>query len=589
VVAALGSYGLWRVLAPSSDRTGEESAIQDVIPDRKMIVVLPFENLGEPEDGYFADGITEEITSRLATLNGLGVISRTSAMQYKGARPSVRRIGEELGVDYVLEGTVRWQRSSTGPSRVRVTPQLIQVSDDSHLWAERYDRVLADIFEVQSDIARQVSNQLGIALLEPQRRSLQSRPTGSLEAYDSYLRGNDYLNRGRELRSPEAVHFAIGLYEDAIRLDPKFALAHARLSVAHGGLYDDQFDYTEERLSAAQAAVDRALELDPELPEAHYALGLLLYAGRQDPERALAEFQRVLRSQPNNAEVYEAISTVQQEEGRMDEGLASLKRAMELNPKLGRLPCSVGGTYFATRDFEKALLYHDQAIRLTPDRSCPYVCKLWIHLNQDGSTENARAFLSQIPTSIGLEETPPIIYPLIRMEMIDGRYEEALERLSSGPSKVLEFQNFFMPKELLAAQIYGLLGRTKEEKAHYEAARDLLEIEARERPEDSRIHSALAIAYAGIGRAEEAVREAKLGLALPGRGRGSITGYRRKDLAQVYVMIGEFDAAIDQLEHLLSTPSFFAAPYLKVEPTWRPLLDHTRFQALLEKYSPKAG
>jgi len=240
------------------------------------IVVLPFDNLGDPDDQYFADGMTEEIASRLATLDGIGVISRTSALQYKDARPVASRIGEELGVDYILEGTVRWQLADDGSSRVRVTPQLIRVAQDTSIWTERYDAVLADIFEVQSDIARRVSESLGVALLEPQKRSLAVRPTDNLEAYDAYLRANDYFLRGQELISVDEVRLAIPMYQEALRLDRDFALAHARLAVAYVSAAQlSSQPLSPEHRAGAASAIERALELDAGLPEAHLARGAL--------------------------------------------------------------------------------------------------------------------------------------------------------------------------------------------------------------------------------------------------------------------------------------------------------------------------
>ena len=368
-----GGYLLQRGLVPSEEGITATRASQEAVSDHKMIVVLPFENLGAPEDNYFADGMTEEIISRLVALDGLGVISRTSAMQYKESPLSLRQIGEELGVDYVLEGTVRRQRSASGPGQVRVTPQLIRVSEDTHLWAERYDAVPADIFEVQSDIAKQVIEKLDIVLLEPQRRSLESRPTENLEAYDAYLRGNDYLHRGKEVHSRDEVHFAIQMYEEALQLDPTFALAHAQPFHAHAWLYGS-FDRTDARLALAKEAVDRALELDPGLPEAHYALGLI-YSSEGDRDRTLEEYQIVLRSRPGNAEVLEGISFVQAALGQWEESRITMRTAMKLNPRLGRLACWAGGRSLALRDFSDAIRSHDRAIQLVPDRSCPYYCK----------------------------------------------------------------------------------------------------------------------------------------------------------------------------------------------------------------------
>ncbi|MCZ6616769.1 MAG: protein kinase [Gammaproteobacteria bacterium] len=572
--AAIGIvFGFWQFLPKT----------ETISTGRKMIVVLPFENLGSPEDEYFTSGMTEEITSRLAMVSNLGVISRTSSFQYDRAGKSIKRIGEDFGVDYVLEGTVRWARESTGTSRIRVTPQLIRVSDDTHLWAENYDQVINDIFQVQSEIAAAVIEKIGVALLDPERRAIDSEPTGNLEAYDSYLRGNEFLNRGRELSSAREIHFAIQMYEEAIRLDRTFALAYARKAEAHIWLYTVYEDRTDARLANAKEAVNRALELNPGLPEAHLALGMIYNSGEGDSDRALEEYRTVLRSQPNNAEVFEAISEVHEDLGQWEEGLANLKRAMELNPRLGRLPCSAGGIAFGLRDFGEALHLHDRAIRLTPDRACPYWCKLFIYLNRDGSTENARSFLAQIPQSVGLEETPPINYPWVMVDMMDGRYEEALSRLSSGSTEAFEFGQFYIPKDQLAAQIYGLMDRPELEAIHYEAAHAMLMEKIREYPNDDRIHGSLGIAYAGLGRDEDAIREGRLGIELLGGTRDNKLGYRLKDLAQIYVMMGDHDEAINHLERLLSVPALFSAPYLKADPTWLPLRDDPRFQDLLQR------
>ncbi len=551
----------------------------------RKIVVLPFENLGEPDDEYFADGMTEEITSRLAALKGLSVISRTSAMRYKDSRPTIKQIGEELGVEYVLEGTVRWQHASDGPSRVRVTPQLIRVSEDSHLWAERYDAVLADVFEVQSDIAVKVSKQLGVALLEPERLLLESRPTANLEAYDSFLRGNDYYNRGTELISAEEMGIALGQYKEAIRQDPEFALAHARLATVHAWFYTTYSDRTATRLSLADDAVQQALKLNHDLPEAHQALGQI-YMARDDHHRALAEFETVLESQPSNAQVFADISLTQLELGKWDEAKATMKKASELSPRLGRFTCFVGGFSIGMRDFKDALFFHDRAIKLTPDRACPYFCKANIFLHRDGTTARARAFLEDLPASVGLEESPPINLPWVVIDIIDGKYEDALKRLSSGSSDDYTFDLFYIPKDLLAAGIHRLMGNYDLAEKSYEAARDSLRKGIEKSPEDDRLRGALGIAYAGLGDRDGAIREGELGLELLSGAQGMALGYRLQELAQIHMMIGQHDTAIDYLERILTTPTLFTARFLKADPTWIPLRDNPRFRTLLEVHMP---
>ncbi len=265
-VPAFGAAGVILIVAAAwfignSGQRGTTAAA-----DVPRVVVLPFENLGTPEDDYFADGISEEVTSRIAEISGLRVISRQSATQYKGSDKTLQQIGEELSVEYVLEGTIRTDRSPDGSGQVRVTPQLIRVSDDAHLWTDRYTAALVagDIFRVQADIAEQVAQELDVTLLEPERRRLAAQPTDNQEAYDYFLRGNDYSGRSVEQQDWQ---IAIQMYQKAVELDPEFAVAYAKLSWAHSGMWWFFYDRTQQRRPMAKQAVDEALRLDPDLPQ----------------------------------------------------------------------------------------------------------------------------------------------------------------------------------------------------------------------------------------------------------------------------------------------------------------------------------
>ena len=273
MLGGLLAAGLWGVVATGWLLFGDRLAGGG---ERKLVLVLPFENLGLPEDDFFAEGITEEITSRLAGVSEVGVIGRTTAHRYKKTDKTIKQIGAELGVDYVLEGTVRWQRTPDGTSRVRVTPQLVQVVDETYMWSDRYDAVLADIFEVQSDIAAQVVRALDVTLLAGDRRVIESKPTENLAAYEEYLRGNESLNRGV---AEQALLTAVEYYKTAVELDPTFALAYAKLSEAHVQLYWQYYDRSEERLTKAKESVDTAMRLQPELPEARVVVALLEQLG----------------------------------------------------------------------------------------------------------------------------------------------------------------------------------------------------------------------------------------------------------------------------------------------------------------------
>jgi len=552
---------------------------KEVQPSSKQIrlVVLPFENLGSTEDEYFADGITDAITARLAVIHGLGVISRQSAMQYKKREKSAQVIREELGVDYILEGTIQRERPSDPNSRVRIIPQLIRASDDTHVWAETYDNDMSEIFQVQSDLAERVAQALDIALLEPERHALASRPTENMEAYDYYLRGDEYHKRSN---LKNHIKIAISMYEMAVELDPTFALAYAQLSRAHLFLYWMYFDRSDARLAMAKEAVDRAFQLNPELPEAHLALGLYYYWGHLDYGSALEEFAIIGKSLPNNSELPEYIGYVQRRQGKFEQALANLKKASELDPRYGRLIEEIGDTYVHLRNYPEAERCYNRAISLRPDSPISYSSKAWLYLFWEGKTEKARAVLEEASQNIGSLEDRLIV---VLLDVFDGNYQEALAQLSSLKLEAFESSFYFIPKAQLYAQINGLLANRQLEQSYYESARSILESKIEERPEDGRFHSSLGIAYAGLGRKEDALREGKLAVELLPVTKEALRGcYRVKDLARIYVMVGEYDLAIEQLEYLLSIPSELSIPLLRLDPAWDPLRNHPRFQKLVE-------
>ena len=543
------------------------------------IVVLPFENLGLTEDDYFTDGVTEEITSRLSAIHSLGVISRTSATQYRKSDKTIRQIGEELDVEYVLEGTVRWVRPSEGPSQVRVTPQLIRVSDDTHLWSDRYDAVLANIFEVQSNIAEKVAKELDIALLEPERLVIKSRPTENMEAYEYYLRGNEYFHRST-LR--DDLTMAMKMYEKAVEIDPEFTLVYARLSEVHSNLYWHYYDHSEERIALAKQAVDKALELDPELPEVHLALGHYYYHCHLDYDRALEQFDIARISQPSNGDLLSFIGFVQRRQGKFEQALVHIKKASELDPLSPETAFELADTYMLARKYPEAEYYYKRSA-LSPDLPWPYANGGWLYLRWQGDIQKARAAFEQVSWKSGYLEHPYDLYKSVLLDVFEKKYQAALENLSSVKLESFDTQFIFIPKELLSAQISGLMGNQQSEKAYYESARSILEAKIQELPEDSRFHSSLGIAYAGLGLKDDAIREGELATDLLPVSKEAWRGtFRIEDLARIYVMVGEFDAAIEKLEFLLDVPSELSVPLLQIDPAWDPLRDHPRFKKLIE-------
>ena len=544
---------------------------------RKMIVILPFENLGPAEDEYFAAGITEEITSRLSSVRELGVISGTSALQYDRKGKTMKQIGKDLGADFVLEGTVRWDKGVGAKGRVRITPQLIRASDDTHLWSERYERVIDDIFAIQSEVAEQVIEQLDLTLLEKEKQGLKAKPTENIEAYQAYLRGLDYM--GRVGYSADDSRLAIEMFELAVELDPKFALAYIQLSQAYSLTYHYGYDRTADCQSKAKAAADRAFELQPDLPEAHLALGYYYYWCFKDYDQALKEFSIAEKGLPNEISILEALGYIQRRQGKFQEAAEKIKAAFQLNPQNASLAYELGLTYLYLRKHAEADDYLSRSISLFPDQAVAYSFKAMNHWAWEGSIEKARAVLEKMPKTDAFS-----IYICFLQKCMERNYQAALDWINSSPIDPLEFTTFVSPKSLLAGMAYQLLKQPEPAWFSFDSARSFLENELKKRPDDPRLHSSLGITYAGLGRKEEAVREGQLAVKLYPISRDVFFGANYLEgLAHIYLMVGEYDKAVDTIEELLSIPHWYSSQTLRIDPRLDELRNHPKFKRLLEK------
>jgi tetratricopeptide (TPR) repeat protein len=401
-----------------------------------------------------------------------------------------------------------------------------------------------------------------------------------MAAYDYFLRGNEYRHRSEH---ESDLKIAIQMYERAVELDPKFALAYAQLSRCHARMYWLYYDHTGERLGIAKKVVDKALQLDPDSPETHFALGHYYYQGQSDWDRALEEFAIARKSQPNNSDLLSYIGFVQRRQGKFEEALANIKRASDLDPLSNNLAEHLGETFELMRNYPEALRYFNRAISLAPDVPGAYYSKSGLYLLWEGNKEKARMVLEQAAQNIGsFGEQPFLVLMSVQLNMSDGKYQEALAQLSSSRVEAFSSQSVFIPKAQIYAQINGLMGNKDVEQAQYESAASILETSIQQEPNDARFHSALGIAYAGLGRKQDAIREGSLAVKMLPVNKDAMRGFRRaKDLAQIYVMVGESDLAIDQLEFLLSIPGPLSVPLLRLEPVWAPLREHPRFKKLL--------
>ena len=556
------------------------SSVDKAESGRKMLAVLPFENLGSPDDEYFADGMTSEITARLAAFHELGVISRTSTMLYKQSTKSLREIARELGVDYVLEGTVLWDKGHDA-SRVRILPRLIRVSDDTHLWAETYQRPLTDVFAMQSDIAGRIAGAMNVTLLASENRALQAMPTRNFEAYEAYLRGIDYWY-GRTGHTEVDGDLAVQMFQRAAELDSTFALAYAHLSIVHAWMYFNKHVPIQEHLVQAKAAVDRALELQPNLPSAHVALGYYYYWGFLDYDRALEQITIAEVELPSDPAVLVAKGAIWKRQGKFRAAAEQLERAFLLNPRNAQLPFEIAITYFNLREYASAERFYSLSIALKPDQVDAYLFKARNYYAWRGDTSLARAALTSCPT----QDNSDVRFGWFLLHVFERNYSAALSEIETVSPVPGASSYSFVPRALLMAVTYDLMHDSNRARAFFDSARVILENELTVRPDDHRVHGALGTVYAGLGRKNDAIREGKLSVELCPVSRDAMAGSgREEEISAVYVMVGEYDAALDQIEHLLSIPSPFSVAYLRLDPRYDPLRKLPRYQEILEKYA----
>jgi len=550
-------------------RPGQEAAL-----GAKSIAVLPFVNFSEEEGDWFSDGITDDILTHLSKIGDLKVIGRTSVMQYKNTSKRLRDIGRELGVATLLEGSVR-----RADSRVRITSQLVETETEEHLWAETYDRDLTDIFAIQSDVARNIAAALKTMLSPEERARIEQRPTESIAAYDYYLRAYEYERQSYE---EKAWEIASDLYQKAVAIDSGFARAYARLGRNHARMYWFGYDRTSPRLVMARDAVDKALSIKPDDPVVRVANGFYYYHGSRDYARALEEFYFARRMEPGNGLHAQNIAYIQRRLGRFEEALANLKTAVEYDPRSSRLTTELGYTYNVLRWYDLAEQSYDRAIELAPDNSESYLDKAWLPVYRTGNTESARQVLAE-----GMRLAGPDLFSwiLVDFDIEDGRYNDALDRLTAIPEDMREDWVRFMPKEAYVGWILKLMGEPAEARRHFENARALLEKKVRESPNDYRVHAASGWVYAHLGIADEALREGRKAVDLLPVSLDALDGpWYIEHLAGIYTIVGEHDEALDILEHLLEIPSWTSIGSLRFHRVWDPLREHPRFQALLEKY-----
>jgi serine/threonine protein kinase/tetratricopeptide (TPR) repeat protein len=565
VMASMGMFLLYR-----NHRTTEDRGVGP-----KRVAVLPFENLGPAEDEYFADGVTDAVRGKLTGISGLEVTARSSSSQYKKTPKSPQQIGQELGVQYLLTGTVRWEKGPAGQSRVQVSPELIQVSTASAKWQQPFDAPLTDVFLVQADIAGRVVQALDVALGAGQRDQLAEKPTQNLTAYDAYLKGEEVSN-AMGTTDPLTLRRALGHYERAAALDSGFALAWARRSQVHSLLYFLTAPGPEDR-DAARAAAERALALAPERPQGRLALGDYHYRVTHDYAQALAQYAIGRRAAPRDAELLVATALTEQTLGQWEAALQHLQEALTIDPRSVNTTRRLARTLMWLRRYPEALQMSDQGLALAPASFELLENKAMVHLAQ-GDLAGAQAVLRAAPKE--LEPAVLVAYLGTYWDLawtLDAEQRRLLVRLPPNA-----FDDNRANWGLVLAQAYALQGDNARTKAYGDSGRLGYEEQLRATPDDAQLHVSYGLALAYSGRSAEAVREGEKGLALQPIAKDAYSGaYNQHLLARIYVLAGEPEKALDQLEPLLKIPYYLSPGWLKIDPNFDPLRKNPRFQKLL--------
>jgi TolB-like protein/Flp pilus assembly protein TadD len=544
----------------------------DAIGGRRFIAVLPFTSLSaDPENSYFAGAIHDELLTQLSKLGDLRVISRTSVMAYTDTRKTLRQIAEELGVGVVLEGSV--QRVG---NRVRVQAQLIDAATDEHLWAESYDRDLTDLFAIQRDIAQQIANALQARLTAGERAALAQVPTQNAEAYDFYLQARDYHLRSDVTQ--ENLETAQGLYERAVTLDPSFALAHARLSHAHGQLRWWQFDRSDARREQQRTAAARAVELQPGLPEARMAMGIYHYWGHRDYERALVELRAALESAPGNAQLQHFIGAILRRQGRIEEGVREMEQALLLDPRNTLLSRDLANMYYLLRRYPEAEQVFKRVLELAPDFSDAASARGALYVTWRGTADTLRAVTHRFAGEGGNRSASLDRFLAARLVQ---DHAAALRAAEAAP-ETIRLQRSFHPRALLIAWARQGQGDAAGARSAFAGAHAILATALKEDPDDERLHIAQGYALAGLGRRAEAEAAIRRADSLMPRARDAFLAViYAQDYAAIRAQAGDADGATADLQRLLSGPSFLSAHNLRLDPIWDPIRNDPRFQALL--------
>jgi serine/threonine protein kinase len=583
LIAVAGWY-----FARSTSRIAPQAGTsQAPAPVQKSIAVLPFQNLSaDLENAFFTDGVQDEILNHLAKIADLKVISRTSAMQYKaGVKRNLREIANELGVAHVVEGSV--QRAA---NRVRVTAQLIDARNDTHVWVEKYDRDLTDVFAIQSEIAQAIADQLHAKLSPKDKEAMTERPTHDLAAYDLYLRAKALISE--TYRSTNAVaHLpaiskAVQLLDQAVARDPAFLLAYCQLAYAHDLIYWFGLDKTETRLALAEASVKAAIRLQPDSSETHLAQAIHLYWGYLDYDRAREELTKAQRALPNNAQIFRFFGLIDRRQGRWEEALRNLEHAVDLDPRNATALMDLGGTYWRSRRYGESIAIYNRALAVEPRNIYFRIRSREMALDAEANPAPLRAVINTIEAE-GPSSAAEAAKNSFELALYERDPVAAARALANIPSQD-NIESFYFPH----AWYEGLLAKLRQDAdgAHsaFTAARAEAENIVRALSGSAGSLSILALIDAELGQKEKAIQEGRAACDMVPFEKDAVTSVTlTTNLARIYALTGEKDLALEQLEIASKRPYGPSYGRLRLDPFWDVLRGDPRFEKIVASLAPK--
>jgi TolB-like protein/Flp pilus assembly protein TadD len=577
----LGAYWFWH--PRTTDLHPEPGAAPAIV--EKSIAVLPFENLSDDkQNAYFADGVQDEILTNLARVADLKVISRTSVMQYKsGIVRNLRDIAKTLGVSHVVEGSV--QRSG---GRVHVSAQLIDAKTDLHLWAESYDRDLADVFAIENELAEKIVSQLKSKLSAKEKAAIEQKPTADLAAHDLYIRGKTLIATA-VFSTPlqEGLFEAVRLLNQAIERDPAFALAYYQLAHAHDLLYFAGTDHTPARLAMADAAIQSLVRLRPDSGEAHLAIAKHLYWGHLDYDRAREELSLAKKTLPNDPLPFVLAGYIDRRQGRWSESTKNLERASELDPQNPAVLQQIASSYYLLRRYADEARALDRAIALAPKDAALRASRAEIEIDWHA---DARPLISTIGAIIAEDsrEAENIAYLWLRASLCERDFDSAPHALAAMPIAGCYEETIPFPRGWCEGVVAQMRGDTRAARAAFIRARTEAAKLVAEQPDYAQALCVLGMADAALGHKEDAIREGRRAVELLPVAKDAINGVLLVQyLALIYAWTGEKDLALEQLAVAANLPGYLSYGELRLHPYWDLLRGDPRFEKIVATLAPK--